>query len=79
MPVRICVAIRESTTAQAAEAAARAAEWADLAEIRADYIRDLDLKQLFRAKKTPLIFTLRPVQEGGEYAGSEASRNSKNE
>jgi len=72
--VRICVAIRESTTAQAAEAAARAAEWADLAEIRADYIRDLELKQLLHAKKIPVIFTLRPVQEGGEYSGPESSR-----
>ncbi len=72
--VRICVAIRESTTELAIAAARRAASWADIVEIRADFIRDLDLARLFREKPCPILFTLRPRSEGGEYDGSEFSR-----
>ena len=54
MPVRICVAIRESTTSGAIEAAARAKEWADLVEIRADYIHDLDVRRLLLEKRGPV-------------------------
>ncbi len=74
MPVRVCVAIRESTTAEAVAAAERAAEWADLVEIRADFIRDLDLEVLLRGRRTPMIFTLRSAAEGGEFSGSESAR-----
>ncbi len=74
MTVRICVAIRESTTELAIAAARRAASWADIVEIRADFIRDLDLPWLLREKPCPILFTLRPRSEGGEYVGSEFSR-----
>lgn len=74
MPVRICIAIRESTTEGAVAALSRASAWADLAEIRADYIRDLDLGRLLREKPCPVLFTLRSREEGGNYAGSERSR-----
>ena len=58
------------------EAAARAAAWADLIEIRADFIQDLELnlELLFRVRPRPLIFTLRSREEGGTYAGSERKR-----
>jgi len=71
---QICVSICEPTSQKAAEAAARAAEWADLVEIRADFIQDLDLAQLFRTKSKPVIFTLRSREEGGEYTGMERQR-----
>ena len=74
MPVRVCVSICESTTAAVVEAAARAMEWADLLEIRADYIRDLDLELLLRDKRLPIIFTLRAASEGGRFEGAERSR-----
>ncbi len=74
MPVRVCVAIREASNALAAEAAARAMEWADLVEIRADYIPDLDLQRLFHKKRGPVLFTIRSSGEGGEFAGTERSR-----
>jgi len=74
MCAQICVSICESTSVKAAEAVARAAEWADLVEIRADFIRDLDLDLLFRNKPAPVIFTLRSRQEGGAYLGSELQR-----
>ncbi len=74
MTVRICVAIRESSTGEALAAAGRAAQWADLVEIRGDYIRDLDVRRLCRTKPCPMIFTLRSREEGGEYFGSERDR-----
>jgi 3-dehydroquinate dehydratase / shikimate dehydrogenase len=74
MTARVCVAIRESTTAGAIAFIARAAGWADLVEVRADYIRDLDIQRLLHAKPCPIIFTLRSTAEGGEFRGSEKSR-----
>lgn len=74
MCAQICVSICESTSVKAAESAARAAEWADLVEIRADFIQDLDLDLLFRVKSRPVIFTLRSRQEGGAYLGPERQR-----
>jgi 3-dehydroquinate dehydratase / shikimate dehydrogenase len=74
MGVQICVSIRESTVQQTAASALRAAAWADLVEIRADYIRDLDLGRLLCNKPRPVIFTLRSRREGGAYDGSEERR-----
>lgn len=74
MPVQVCVAIREDTTERAVAAAAQAAQWADLVEVRADYIRDLDLGALFRNKPCPMIFTLRASAEGGDFRGPERNR-----
>ncbi len=74
MPVRVCVSICESTTAAAVEAASRAMEWADLLEIRADYIQDLNLERLLRDKRLPIIFTLRAVHEGGRFDRAERAR-----
>ncbi len=74
MPGRICVAIGESTTEGAVAAISRAAAWADLVEIRADHIQDLDLGRLLRQKPCPVLFTLRSREEGGNYTGSELGR-----
>ncbi len=74
MSAQICVTIRESTTRAAVDAAVRAAEWADLVEIRADFITDLDLDFLFRTRTRPVIFTLRSREAGGAYEGSERRR-----
>src|SRR5687768_8413140 len=74
MTTQICVAIRESTTAAAVASVVRASKWADLIEIRADYIRDLDFRELLRNKPCPVIFTLRAPHEGGEYSGTEGER-----
>ena len=74
MTVRICVAIRERTTEAAVAAALRASEWADVIEIRADYIRNLDVRRLLREKPCPIIFTVRAGTEGGAFSGPEKSR-----
>lgn len=73
-PVRVCVAIRESTTAEAVQSMRRAASFADLVEVRADFIHDLDVPALIAAKPCPLLFTLRSPIEGGDFAGPERAR-----
>ncbi|HYK91752.1 MAG TPA: type I 3-dehydroquinate dehydratase, partial [Acidobacteriota bacterium] len=68
------MAIRESTTDAACAALKRAAAWADLVEIRADYIQDLSVGRLLSNKPCPVVFTLRSREEGGGYAGTEIDR-----
>ncbi len=55
-------------------AAVKAAAWADLVEIRADFIRDLSLRRLLRKKSCPVLFTLRSRREGGSFQGPERKR-----
>jgi 3-dehydroquinate dehydratase/shikimate dehydrogenase len=74
MSTRICVTIKETSTAQAVLAAKLASPWADLVEFRADYIHDLSIRALLEQKPCPTLFTLRGRQEGGEYAGSDSDR-----
>ncbi len=74
MFVRVCVSIRESTSQRAAESVARATAWADLVEIRADFLQDLDFDLLLGKKTKPVIFTLRSRRECGIYAGPERRR-----
>ena len=74
MSTRVCVSIGEETTARAVDKIRYASRWADLVEVRADYIQDLDLTQLFRSKPCPIIFTLRSPAEGGKFTGSETDR-----
>jgi 3-dehydroquinate dehydratase/shikimate dehydrogenase len=74
MSTQICISVLETTTRNAVASAMRAAEWADLVEIRADYLQDLDLDLLFRRKRRPMLFTLRSRQDGGVYSGSEPQR-----
>ncbi len=74
MAIRICVAVREATSEGAVRSACRAAEWADIVEIRADFVRDLDVPRLLRNKPCPILFTLRSRQEGGDYGGTEQER-----
>jgi 3-dehydroquinate dehydratase/shikimate dehydrogenase len=74
LSARVCVPIRESSTEKAVAAIEKARAWADLVEIRADYITDLDVSALLRQKPCPILFTLRARTEGGEYSGAELNR-----
>ncbi|MDP6958965.1 MAG: type I 3-dehydroquinate dehydratase, partial [Planctomycetota bacterium] len=45
---------------------------ADLVEIRADYLRNREeLLTLIEAKPLPVLVTLRSVEEGGQFEGTE--------
>src|SRR5579862_2270215 len=71
----ICAVVRTSTTEEAVAAMAEARRaGADLCELRIDYLRDPDLKAILSAKPLPVLATVRPKWEGGQYEGDEALR-----
>lgn len=71
---QLCVSLTEETTAGTIDRMADLTPVADLFEIRGDLILDLDLLALLRARRKPLLFACRPVQEGGRFAGDEVRR-----
>ncbi|MCG6928420.1 MAG: shikimate dehydrogenase [Acidobacteria bacterium] len=67
----ICVSLTEATTEATLARMAALAPRADLFEIRADFLGDLDLPALLRARSKPLLFTCRPESEGGRWPDSD--------
>ena len=65
--MKVCVAVGETTTAAVSARMVELAPWADLFEVRADYVSDLDLGTLLRARTKPILFTLRSDAEGGQF------------
>ena len=72
--MQICASIIEDSTGKALASMKRAAGWADLLEIRLDYLESPDLKALLTDPPRPVIVTNRCRAEGGEFKGSEADR-----
>jgi 3-dehydroquinate dehydratase/shikimate dehydrogenase len=70
--VKVCVVLTETTTAAMAARMAELAPIADLFEVRADYVRDLDLQALLRARTRPILFTYRVESEGGRIPDADA-------
>lgn len=70
----ICIPIVSETTETAIKDMARAEKLADLIEIRADYINDLDLGKIIAAKNKPVIVTIIPKNENGKFEGTEKER-----
>ncbi|MGD0829055.1 MAG: type I 3-dehydroquinate dehydratase [Desulfobaccales bacterium] len=72
--LRICVPVVEATVNRARSRYLRAARKGLWAEIRLDYLEQVDLPRLFRSHPGPVIATNRLAAEGGKWAGSEAGR-----
>ena len=72
--LRICVPVVEASVQRARGKYLRAARKGLWAELRLDYLENLDLKRLFRSLPGPVIATNRPRGEGGLWSGSEADR-----
>jgi 3-dehydroquinate dehydratase/shikimate dehydrogenase len=70
----ICVPIISETTDKAIRDMNRAVPFADLIEIRVDYIKNPDLEEILSAKKRPVIITIMPRHENGRFQGSEEER-----
>eukprot|EP00274_Cyanoptyche_gloeocystis_P006319 CAMPEP_0196654866 /NCGR_PEP_ID=MMETSP1086-20130531/4602_1 /TAXON_ID=77921 /ORGANISM="Cyanoptyche gloeocystis , Strain SAG4.97" /LENGTH=573 /DNA_ID=CAMNT_0041986873 /DNA_START=285 /DNA_END=2006 /DNA_ORIENTATION=+ len=71
----ICASLTAETTEECIRQMAKAVEaGADLVEIRLDYIRDPDIKQILAARVCPAIVTNRPLRENGRFEGSEEER-----
>lgn len=71
---RVCVSIGFDTLAESIAAAKQAEKGADVIEIRLDYMSDPGIAPFMDAIATPLLFTNRPVWEGGEFSGKEEER-----
>lgn len=70
----IAVALNEPTTEHARAALQRAAESADIVELRLDLMDEFDLPRLLDERPSPVVVTCRAVREGGRWRGSEEAR-----
>lgn len=64
---RIAASLTEETTESVVSRMAELAPVTDLFEVRADFVRDLDLDLLLRERPRPVLFTCRPESEGGRW------------
>lgn len=71
---RLCVAVAAPTTDQVLTMAKQAEAMADVIEIRLDSMTQPEIAPLIRELAKPLLFTNRPMWEGGSYDGDEEKR-----
>lgn len=71
---KICVSIGQRYVEDAVVAAKDIAEDVDVIEIRLDALESPSIIPFVSSLQKPLLFTCRPVWEGGLYKGDEASR-----
>ena len=71
---RLCIPIVETTVGKALIAIKEVNRWADLIELRVDYLRGVKLSLLLENQQKPFIVTNRRKEEGGKYRGEERKR-----
>ncbi len=71
---RICIPIAETTMKDAIKAVKEADRFADLIELRMDYLRKPGLAILLKGRQKPFIVTNRRKEEGGKYWVNERRR-----
>jgi 3-dehydroquinate dehydratase type I len=71
---KVCIPIVETTVEKALIAIKEANRWADLIELRADYLKRMKLALLLENRRKPFIVTNRKKEEGGKYKGEERKR-----
>jgi 3-dehydroquinate dehydratase/shikimate dehydrogenase len=72
--MRIAIPITAESMDEALRDIDRAAEVADIIELRLDFMSNPQLERLLRHSQTPKIVTNRTKQEGGRFEGSEERR-----
>jgi 3-dehydroquinate dehydratase/shikimate dehydrogenase len=70
----ICVSLTEGTTAATIDRMVELADCADLFEIRADFVQDLDLLTLRRTASRPLLLACRSRSQGGRWEDDDPQR-----
>jgi 3-dehydroquinate dehydratase/shikimate dehydrogenase len=70
----IAVALNEPTTDHARAALRRAADRADIVELRLDLMDEFDVPRLLADRPCPVVVTCRAAREGGHWAGTEDAR-----
>jgi 3-dehydroquinate dehydratase type I len=71
---KICIPIVEKTGEKALRSIKQVNRWADIIELRVDYLRGVKLPLLLENRKKPFIVTNRRKGEGGQYKGEERKR-----
>jgi len=71
---RICICIAENSLEGARAAIDRAMPHADLIEIRADYLAEIELAPILKQRMKPFIVTNRRKGEGGRFEGEDRGR-----
>jgi len=71
---KVCIPVVETTMGKALVAVKEANRWADLIELRIDYLSGVKLALLLEDRKKPFIVTNRRKEEGGKYKGEERER-----
>jgi 3-dehydroquinate dehydratase I len=71
---RICVAIARATVEEGLAAAEGISSLADVIEIRLDHLREIFVLPFIAHMTKALLFTNRPIWEGGGFAGDEEAR-----
>ena len=71
---KVCIPIVETTIEKALIAIKEAEPWADLIELRADYLKRVELSPFFENRQKPFVVTHRRNEEGGKYKGEERKR-----
>jgi len=71
---RICVSVGKKNTDDVQTLIKRIESDADVIEIRLDCLDTIELSPLTQTTDTPLLFTNRPVWEGGNFSGDEDVR-----
>jgi len=77
MNTKLCIPITANNINQAKDDLKKAEEFADLVELRIDYLQEIteeSLLQLIDSAAKPLIFTCRPDSSKGKYNGTEEDR-----
>lgn len=72
--MRIIACIVEETIGEALKAMKKATPWADMFELRLDYLNRPDLMALLSAPPRPCLVTNRIKSEGGRFRGTETER-----
>ena len=71
---KVCIPIVETTTDRALVAIKKASRWADLIELRVDFLGRVELAPPLGNRLKPFIITNRRKEEGGKYKGEERKR-----
>ena len=76
----LCAVLKGPTFEEARNQLVLAQDNCTLVELRLDFFEDLDLNELRKLRQEfrfPMIFTLRPISQGGSFKGSEEERLEK--
>ena len=72
--MNICASVVETGAAEAMAVMAQAAEWADLFELRLDYLAEDELDARVWASPKPVVLTCRPEEQGGKSGAGDDKR-----